>query len=148
MSCLRPVCYSRILIGNMRSLEPEDIQLVLQSFDSRTASRGNSYFHTGRVASCERLDGESYRFLVQGSQRRSYNVNVTFCGHRLVSSCSCPMMDYCKHVYACLLFLKKNGDLQLAGQTPKEQERSRTGFFALVPDGRALSNKEVDSINK
>jgi hypothetical protein len=132
----------------MRPLDPRDIQPALQYFDSGTARRGREYFRAGRVISCERLDSVSYRFLVQGSHPGFYTVTLTFDGQRLVSSCSCPMTGHCKHVYASLLFLEKNGDSQLAGSTLAEQQQSRTGFFNLVPKGRDLSKKEVDFINR
>ena len=131
----------------MRSLEPKDIQLALQCFDSGTARRGREYFGARRVISCERLDSGSYRFQVQGSQRGLYTVTITFDAHLLASSCSCPIMTHCKHVYASLLFLEKNGALRLAGPALKGQQESRTGFFNLVPRGRALSKNEVDFIN-
>src|ERR1700740_2995681 len=132
----------------MRSLEPRDIQLALQYFGSGTARRGREYFRAGRVISLERLDVVSYRFLVQGSHPGFYTVTLTFDGHRLASSCSCPMIGHCKHVYASLLFLEENGDSQLAGQTLAEQQQSRTGFFNLVPRGCHLSKEEVDFINR
>ena len=131
----------------MRSLEPKDIESALQYFDSGTARRGGEYFRTGRVISCEPLDSGSYRFLVEGSHPEPYTVTLKFDGHPLANSCSCPMTAYCKHVYASLLFLQKNGELQLAGQTPLEQQQSRTGFFDLVPEGRTLfpRNRSISS---
>jgi hypothetical protein len=132
----------------MPSLEPRDIQLALQYFDPGTARRGREYFRAGRVISCERLESGSYQFQVQGSQPGLYTVTLTFDGRRLANSCSCPMMAHCKHVYASLLFLEENGDLQLTGLAVAEQPQRRIGFFNLVPRGRTLSKKEVGFINR
>jgi superfamily II DNA or RNA helicase len=132
----------------MPSLEPRDIQLTLQYFDPGTARRGREYFRRGRVISGERLDSGSYRFQIQGSQPGLYTVTLTFDGHRLANSCSCPMMAHCKHVYASLLFLEENDDLQLAGLAMEGQQQRRTGFFNLVPRGSVPSKKEVGFINR
>jgi SNF2-related domain/Helicase conserved C-terminal domain len=132
----------------MRSLELKNLQRALLSFSRGAARRGREYFLTGRVVSGERLDNDSFRFLVKGSRPEGYTVEITLGEHRWESSCSCPMEFDCKHVYASLLFLEKHGDSQGAVPSLKEQLENRSGFFSLVPKRRDLSETQLDFIKR
>src|SRR5258708_18273526 len=132
----------------MRSLELKNVQRALLSFSRGAARRGREYFLMGRVVSGERIDDDSYRFLVKGSRPEGYIVEITLGEHRWESSCSCPMEFDCKHAYASLLFLEKHGDSQGAVPSLKEQLENRSGFFSLVPKGRDLSETQLDFIKR
>ncbi len=84
-----------------------------QDVDSRTRSRGQSYFSAGAV---RKLSGDewSVEARVQGS--RLYDVDIFRLEDSFESSCSCPYYDgaadICKHIWATILAAEKTGYLR------------------------------------
>ncbi len=86
---------------------PFDEAEVRAAFDPATFQRGRQYAVGGAVRALE-VSGNGYRLSgrVQGTTRQPYRVQVTIGdgrGRRIVSFCSCPVGDQCKHGAALLL---------------------------------------------
>jgi superfamily II DNA or RNA helicase len=79
----------------------------LRSAAGYAYTRGDGYFRSGRVTSCE-VRGDTARGVVVGKLR--YQVEVRADGRALQSSCTCPMGDgFCKHAVALALHWRELG---------------------------------------
>jgi superfamily II DNA or RNA helicase len=73
----------------------------LRALASHAYARGDDYFRSGRVISCE-ARGNTVHGIVIG--QRAYQVEVRVDGRSLWSQCTCPMGDgFCKHAVALAL---------------------------------------------
>jgi uncharacterized Zn finger protein len=87
----------------MAKLTESDIRQVA---NAGSFEKGYSYYHDGYVLSVVQR-GEQLTAEVEGSQYRSYQVQVTLQDGRVISAdCSCPYDwgGYCKHILAALLY--------------------------------------------
>jgi len=77
---------------------------VRRSINSSSRSRGESYFHGGRV-SIIHTDSTNVRASVRGTQ--PYDVSLQLDGDRLIVRCTCPYFEEsiepCKHIWAAIL---------------------------------------------
>jgi len=95
-------------------------------FDANSLQRGKRYFSEGRVRNLVRdLEGMSIEVLraeVEGSQRQPYVTEVRFDRYlpqKVISVCSCPVRNLCKHAVAVILQGNYDVGYGEANQVPK-----------------------------
>jgi len=92
-----------------------------QVFSATTRSKGESYFHRGRVEVVSSGGGELVAY-VAGSKSRPYEVVLDWSDPRggVIGACTCPHYDdgnFCKHLWATMLAADERGlTASLAGR--------------------------------
>lgn len=114
------------------SLAPDKLNFS-HFFDKKTISRGTDYMKQGRVHQLSTKTAHDKVIIhstVRGSRSQAYQTNlaIDIKTHALVSHCSCPMMQNCKHVVATLL-ASKNRIQQLSTPTPKHLDNNLTRWL-------------------
>ena len=81
-----------------------DHELIRQSFNTVTISRGLAYYNEGRVQSAvfNTQEGQ-YNARVSGSAKHIYFLSLFVQNNKLTSVCSCPVGFQCKHGVAAAL---------------------------------------------
>ena len=87
-------------IADFEGFKLEATQRYLNTFDSRTRKKGESYFRAEAVQSIEcNKPGRNYTVIVLGGDE--YFVSLHFDGG-WDADCSCPIGHECKHIYAAV----------------------------------------------
>jgi len=134
--------------------DPDDAEAFLASFSGPTQRKGESYLRAGRVTELLCLEpGRAFSAKVQGSDR--YQVDFCFDDTEgWTASCSCPLGEDCKHIYAALkALLAENSVAQVRGLSAASAPASpRPAAAPLsrrepVPDG-ALAAKVAAALGR
>jgi len=120
--------------------------LCSRSFESRTRSRGNSYYYGGCVQIVDQ-HGSGVTAVVEGTRPDPYEVDIDWSQAALgeiEAHCSCPHYDdgfLCKHIWATLLAVDAQG---LADDVPR---RARFDVcHELDLDDEPLADDDVASV--
>lgn len=107
----------------------------LDAFPPSTFAKGQSYYFANAVQHID-LKRQDYKIhihaFVSGSKKRPYNIEIELDikNHTIISVCSCPLREDCKHVVATLLEAKKILKPQTA--IPHPLERPNTSSLTLA----------------
>ena len=114
-------------------------------FESKILRRGESYYHTGAVASLE-YDGEAITAVVYGTE--DYDVEISLSNGQVSEMyCSCPYaeQDNCKHM-AAVLFAASADSFPDIGNISKWKTASNGGETVEIPLEQAVKSlKEADA---
>lgn len=117
----------------------DEIDVAEYLSDSRIYERAVDYFDAGRVDHLA-LSGSGVTAEVRGSGGRHYTVTIEIAGNEVISSCTCPYPDRCKHIGAVLLEIQES-ELLPEGDVDAFYEPVPTlpeGVLDLASDGNAV----------
>src|SRR5687768_1160796 len=98
--------------SNVLTAEALNVPGISMRTDSRTVSRGHTYYWNGRARIAE-LGKSHASVLVQGSRTIPYSVEARMESGRITLTCDCPFStdhpgSACKHQIAALLALQQD----------------------------------------
>jgi hypothetical protein len=81
----------------------ERVRAFMHAMHPNARTRGEAYFNQGRVADLHAAEQGKFCFAtVAGSEPEPYRVEIEFDDDEVLTSCTCPLGDNCKHIYATL----------------------------------------------
>ena len=79
------------------------VRAFMHAMHPNARMRGEAYFNQGRVIDLRAEEEGKFCFAtVAGSEPEPYRVEIEFDDEEVLTSCTCPLGDNCKHIYATL----------------------------------------------
>src|SRR5215212_7750830 len=79
----------------------EKVRAFMRAMPPKSRLRGEAYFNEGRVTDLRAVeDGKFFFATVHGTE--PYRVEIEYDEDELLTGCTCPVGNECKHIYATL----------------------------------------------
>lgn len=105
-------------------------------FQEKILQRGLNYYKKGKVISANKINDNTYIFDVDGSV--NYCVKIKIHDDEYEMSCNCPYEDNCKHMAACLFYLKFNDEEEIKQIKSKKIKTKLTPFDKFKIDVKKM----------
>jgi SNF2 family DNA or RNA helicase len=100
-----------------------DISNISRRIGFKTTARGKDYYKSGRVLLAS-IDGNVVSFKVHGGSIYNTDILLDDSHFKVIhGSCSCPIGELCKHIFACALYLQFRGLNNLTKPETQQTER-------------------------